>query len=307
MTETNSKGRSKNNTENTNSKGKAREQGSSDTFDITNLDAWRCLALTEVRHLRELKELNRLFAVPVPAVLAGGLGTSLASTIAITKIADGVLSRQTRGFDRKLSKMAQRARHSDKKPLDLIMSLLSAAGEPWTLYPVSAVVALKWLSEERPTDAASLALGLVGSAGINEVLKRTVKRPRPFFKLPFPRSGASGSSFPSNHATMTLATYGTMAFLLARKRREIDEGKDNSSAKGGGSEEAAGPSGGNKTDWQAAARTWAPVLLCCALIGWSRVYQGVHNPSDVLGGWLAGGILLIACSTAIGVMPSASS
>ena len=46
-----------------------------------------------------------------------------------------------------------------------------------------------------------------------------------------------------------------------------------------------------------AIRTGVPFLLC-ALIGWSRVYLGVHNPSDVLGGWLVGGIWLLACTPA---------
>jgi len=36
--------------------------------------------------------------------------------------------------------------------------------------------------------------------------------------------------------------------------------------------------------------------IVCALIGWSRVYQGVHNPSDVIGGWIVGGIWLAACT-----------
>ncbi|MEO8288781.1 MAG: phosphatase PAP2 family protein [Chloroflexota bacterium] len=242
------------------------------------------------------KGLSPFFSMPVPAVLASGFGASLIAPVIATKIADSMLSRQTRSFDHSVLDMARGARHHPfrKQPLDAIMTLLSAAGEPIVLYPVSALVAAWWVGEERADDAVTIVLGLIGSAGINEVLKRIVHRPRPIWKLPFPRSGSSGSSFPSNHATMSLATYGTVAYLLTRKRNTKD-----TKAKGGkGKQNEAEATQRLTTNRRAAALIWAPVLLFCGLIGWSRVYQGVHNPSDVLGGWLAGGIWLLTCSTA---------
>src|SRR5438045_597241 len=49
-----------------------------------------------------------------------------------------------------------------------------------------------------------------------------------------------------------------------------------------------------------AMRTWVPVILLGGLIGYSRVYLGVHHPSDIVVGWIAGSIWLAACMMVIG-------
>jgi membrane-associated phospholipid phosphatase len=40
---------------------------------------------------------------------------------------------------------------------------------------------------------------------------------------------------------------------------------------------------GQMLDSYAMSKLWGPMALFCALIGYSRIYQGVHHPSDVLG------------------------
>jgi membrane-associated phospholipid phosphatase len=245
-------------------------------------DGSRAATVRGTRKQTRAGGLQRLVSMRALAVLAAGFGTSLVGTTLVTKVADGVLSHQVRSFDHTILDKARGTRHTHKKLTNPVMTLLSAAGEPRVLYPVAALAAARWVTEERADDAATVALGILGSAGLNQVLKRVVHRPRPIWKLPFPRSSASGSSFPSNHATMSLATYGTIAFLLSRRR--VTSPKDSEQPK---QVPARGKIG---------SRIWVPVLLFCGLIGWSRVYQGVHNPSDVLGGWLAGGIWLLTCS-----------
>jgi undecaprenyl-diphosphatase len=234
------------------------------------------------------KGLGQLLSLPVFAELIGGFGASVGTTLLVTKVADSVLSSQTRSFDHKVLDRARTTRHTHKKLTDPAMTALSAAGEPHTLYPLAALTAAWLVTQEQADDAALVMLAVGGSAGLQKVLKRIVHRPRPYWKLPFPRSRVSGSSFPSSHATMTLATYGTMAYFLSRKRADVPE-----------STEAKEEPKQVTTRRRIAARIWAPVLLLCGLIGWSRVYQGVHNPSDVLGGWLAGGIWMLACTTVI--------
>jgi len=81
-------------------------------------------------------------------------------------------------------------------------------------------------------------------------------RPEPFFGLPTPES----SSFPSGHALMSTVFYLTLAILVTRNL---------------------------------AARIAA--ALPALLIGLSRVYLGVHYPTDVLAGFAAGTFWLSAC------------
>jgi len=234
---------------------------------------------------RRARGLKQFLSMPVLAGLVGGFGASIGATVLATKVADSVLSHQTRTFDHTVLDRARSTRHTHKKLTDPAMTVLSAAGEPRALYPLAALTATWLVTQERADDAASVMLSVAGSASLQKVLKRIVQRPRPFWKLPFPRSRASGSSFPSSHALMSVATYGTIAFLLSRKRVAAPER----------AEEKEEP----KRDIarrRIAMRIWAPVLLFCGLVGWSRVYQGVHNPSDVLGGWLAGGIWMLTCS-----------
>ena len=177
------------------------------------------------------------------------------------------------------------------------MSVLSAAGEPWALYPLTAVLASGFIAKKQPEDAFSLVLGLVGSAGINKVLKQVVHRPRPLWKLPLPRSGASGSSFPSNHAIMSLGTYGMIAFLLQRELTTRPKGTQRHGRQDPQAQEAQRSR--DRVARRVSALIWASLMLFCGLIGFSRVYQGVHNPTDVLGGWLAGGIWLFACTRVV--------
>jgi undecaprenyl-diphosphatase len=103
--------------------------------------------------------------------------------------------------------------------------------------------------------------GLAGS----QLLKANFQRPRP--DLVPHRVVVSSSSFPSGHSMNAAATYLTLGALLARiqKRRHL--------------------------------RVF--ILLLAAfltlLVGFSRIYLGVHWPTDVLAGWTAGGVWAFLC------------
>ncbi|HKH47127.1 MAG TPA: phosphatase PAP2 family protein [Thermoanaerobaculia bacterium] len=107
----------------------------------------------------------------------------------------------------------------------------------------------------------AVAGGLLG----NHLLKSGFRRARPGL-VPH-RAVVSSTSFPSGHAMSSAATYLTLGALLARiqKRRRL--------------------------------RFY---ILCFAafltlLVGFTRVYLGVHWPTDVLAGWTAGGIWAVLC------------
>lgn len=103
----------------------------------------------------------------------------------------------------------------------------------------------------------ALLLCLLGGAALNSFLKYVFERERPeAFRL----VEAAGYSFPSGHAMVSLCFYGMIAFLLARQIRS----------------------------WHG-----RNIIIVCAVfliagIGVSRIYLGVHYPSDVVAGYAAG-------------------
>lgn len=119
------------------------------------------------------------------------------------------------------------------------------------LITVSVLVAFRrWI------ELKGLIICLLGGAALNQILKLLFERTRPEV---FHIIAASGFSFPSGHAMGSLCFYGMIAFFMIRKR---------------------------PWQWRIAGAV-AAVLLVTA-IGVSRIYLGVHYPSDVVAGYAAG-------------------
>ena len=121
-----------------------------------------------------------------------------------------------------------------------------------TLAVVTVVVFLK-LKWKRA--AILLAIDLGGAVVLDIFLKDVFQRPRPqpFFGIPPPHT----YSFPSGHALLSICFYGMLAALVTtRLERPLVRGV-----------------------------TWVLAVLLVLAIGFSRVYLGVHYPTDVLGGW----------------------
>ena len=117
----------------------------------------------------------------------------------------------------------------------------------------------------KPGVAGLMLIAVFGGLALNNFLKFVFARPRPDVVSHAPR--VFTTSFPSGHATLSAITYLTIAALLAR----------------------AYPS---------------PILdlyfmllaaLLTVLIGLSRIYLGVHFPTDILGGWCIGTAWAIGC------------
>ncbi len=160
----------------------------------------------------------------------------------------------TPGFDI----AARDAIHGYARPwLTSVMRAASVAGGGWVLWPGGAVV-VAWLARAaRGREAARFAITVAGGNFVNEAMKLWFHRPRPeaWFGYPLPAT----YSFPSGHAFVSCCFCLCLAEVLIRDR------------------------------WPPAgkAAVWGAALGCTLTIGLSRVYLGVHYPTDVLGGYAA--------------------
>jgi undecaprenyl-diphosphatase len=151
--------------------------------------------------------------------------------------------------------------------IDAVLKAVTCLGYPKVLAVVSALMVLAFLlAGERRAALCLAGAGLLALALLHAG-RWYVDRPRPdlaWRRAELPRS----SSFPSGHSVASVAVYGTAALLAARRLRRR---------------------------WQAILLVGG-VLALAFLIGFSRIYLGVHYPLDVVGGWMVGlGCALLAC------------
>jgi membrane-associated phospholipid phosphatase len=136
-----------------------------------------------------------------------------------------------------------------------VFKVLTWAGNSAVLIVVVGALAVVFARRGRLNDAAVLIAALGGAGVINALLKLVFQRPRP--ELAYIH--LETYSYPSGHAAVATATFTTLAFVLGRR------------------------SGRRRTIAIAAA-----AIALIALVGFSRLYLGVHYLSDVMAGWSFG-------------------
>jgi membrane-associated phospholipid phosphatase len=120
----------------------------------------------------------------------------------------------------------------------------------------AAAAVLAW--KRYRMDLLLLLLAVVGTEILTVGLKLGFHRQRPFF--PDPLATESSYSFPSGHASVSLAVYGTIGFIAARDLRDV----------------------------RARIAVLAASAILVLLIGISRLYLGVHFLTDVVAGFSLG-------------------
>lgn len=160
-----------------------------------------------------------------------------------------------------LDQVANRAVHSQAgEPLTGWVFVVTTLGATPVLVGVTLCAAIGLAVHGRWRGAIAIVLAYAVTDATVAVVKLVVSRPRPDENL----TEASGFSFPSGHSATSMAVYGCLAFALARGCRGVPR----------------------------AAFVLAGVGIV-VLIGLSRIYLGVHYPSDVLAGWITGAAILI--------------
>lgn len=142
---------------------------------------------------------------------------------------------------------------------------VSALGGIAVLTALTLIVAGYLALQRHLTTMVFLLISVAGGVMVSNFAKHMFERPRP--SLVSHESVVYTASFPSGHSMMAAVTYLTLAALLARIE----------------------PRGAVKLYLLSVA-----VLLTIA-VGVSRVYLGVHWPSDVLAGWAAGAAWALIC------------
>lgn len=183
-----------------------------------------------------------------------GIVLSVISVIIFADIAKDVLDQETRVVDEALSQIVYAWRNPGLTEIMIFISLLGA--DIIVFVAGLFTVFLTWKKHKREAIlfVMILAVGLL----INIILKIIFQRPRPSIDPIMDLS--SSYSFPSGHAMNAFIFYSIMSYFVYHFTH-------------------------NKL---LSGIVTAFALVLVLLIGFSRVYLGVHYPSDVLAGFIAG-------------------
>lgn len=162
-------------------------------------------------------------------------------------LAEDIVERETIVFDIPIL-LWLRARAT--APIDILMTAVTWLGSVWAVLP--AVAAGAWLLRRSRVRLVYWVMANGGAALINVLCKHGFQRMRPHFWDPLVHE--STFSFPSGHAMQSMALVASLVVLTTPARRP----------------------------WVIAiGGVWV------AAVGVSRLYLGVHYPSDILAGWCA--------------------
>jgi undecaprenyl-diphosphatase len=205
----------------------------------------------------EATQLTGPEEVPKPtalfeAAIVGSLAAAVLCLFLFVWLGSEVVAGDTMRFDQAIRSWVHRLSSTD---MTWAMRMISMLG--FEVLICEVVIAFIVFAKLRWKRAALwLAVAMVGSVLLDAALKFAYHRVRPeaFFGSP-----AKYYSFPSGHALSSLCFYGVMAGLLSARA---------------------------KSAWLRVV-IWVIAATLVMAIGISRIYLGVHYPSDVLAGYLA--------------------
>src|SRR5215204_3197646 len=221
--------------------------------------------------LKGRREIVRWLAERLTAVaavwLAAGLAISAFVIWAFFELIAVVVEGESRRFDRAVLLWFP---STFPDWLEEPMRVVTALGYYWVVLPLLAVVFFPFYRRGWKLSAILLCVSTAGSILLTTILKAVFERARP--ELFDSGYHASFYSFPSGHATVAVGFYGMLTFILAYLLRGVAR-------------------------WVVAVSG----ILVVLLIGFSRLYLGVHYPTDVLAGYLAAP-LWVVCVGAVYVV-----
>ena len=155
-------------------------------------------------------------------------------------------------------------RSRETPEISAVMWGASFYGAPSRLLPLGLIAAVVFLVRGWRRGAVLVLVTLVGAVVLDVGLKDLFARARPQSFFDYYHTPKS-YSFPSGHALFAVCFFGGLAALVSHRL------------------------------WNRIARilVWAIALVLILLIGISRVYLGVHYPTDVIGGFAVGTVWVV--------------
>lgn len=217
------------------------------------------------------KENTRLLQSRASWRLLGGLIVSLSFVIMFAAIAEEVANHE---LPVAVDQLVEGMLLSEVSPqVAGAFKIITLLGSGWIIAGLAAML-LIWLAWRQELRRATLLLISVGGGGLlSDGLKLIFQRPRPDFPDVFVK--ATGYSFPSGHAMLSLIFFGFLAYLLLKSIH----------------------------NWKQKTAAGLGLILIPFAVGISRLILGVHFPTDVLGGWAAGAGWLAVCLTINEIFP----
>lgn len=217
---------------------------------------WRALDLMSRLGRHELAILTSL------TLIVGGLWGFI-------ELADEIAERETHAFDEAiLLAMRSSADRSDPLGPQWVEELgrdFTALGGMGVLTFLTLTVAGFLILQRKLRITVLVLIAVYGGFLLSTLLKQAFDRPRP--DLVPHDVYVYTASFPSGHAMMSAATYLTLGALLARVQPR----------------------------WRMKAYLLLIAIFLMLTVGVSRIYLGVHWPTDVVAGWTAGAVWALLC------------
>jgi undecaprenyl-diphosphatase len=164
----------------------------------------------------------------------------------------------------------ERLLHGRSSWLTAAALTITATGSGWPAYGLAAAAGIAAGTRGRLLGGATYVLALLAGQGVRLLLVMAVHRPRP--PVSDWAGSASGAAFPSGHATTSALVAALICWTGWRRL-----------------------TGARRGVVTALALAWA------VAVGLTRVYLGVHWPTDVAGGWLLA-IALVGVAVPVGII-----
>lgn len=208
--------------------------------------------------------------LPADGRMLVGFLIAAALAFLFLKLASEVAEGDTLAFDRSLvfalRDPADPSKSAGPAWLTKAMVDITAVGGVNILTILTVAVAGYLLAARKAATSLFVVAAIAGGAAVSVALKAVYVRPRPDIVAHLVQ--VDTTSFPSGHATNSAIVFLTLGTLLASTRR----------------------------DRATSVYLVAAAIVLTLLVGVSRVYLGVHWPSDVVAGWCVGAAWAAMCS-----------